>query len=222
MSSASPGLKDWLRIRGGVQWHPTPGHNLNLPSADPYWAEFLEGWRYSVEGLKEWRARLDEPSKYGSYSNRRIFLSFELVKSSVRNLLLGATDRAIENIYGMAENNGITTMPAAFDGSDALEDYERGQVNKIIELAARAGYDANQMDDLMDDLMLPYFYVSGGHYLKNNANQWIPVQGYFGWYEYRFGRGFTTHISGLPAANESSEIQNMGLDDIDLTSGSDY
>ena len=122
----------------------------------------------------------------------------------------------------MAENNGITTMPTSFGAADALEDYETGQVNKIIELAARAGYDENQMDDLMDDLMLPYFYVSSGGYVKNQANEWIPVQGWFGWYDYRFGRGFTTHVAGVGAANESTAIQNMGLDDIDLTSGSDY
>ena len=88
LGGAHPDLKHWLRYKGGVQFLPTPGANLNL-GLNPTWIDFIENWQHSAAGFREWRVRKDEPSKYGTYANRRIFLNFDLVKPSVQNLLLG-------------------------------------------------------------------------------------------------------------------------------------
>ena len=218
MSGASDKLKNWLKDKGKVSWDPTPAHDLNL-AVDPSWIKFIENWEHSKVGLKEWRHRMDNAARYGTTSTRRIFLSFKLVPNRVAGLITGATERAIENIYGLAENNG-NSMPSSFSATDALEDFENGSVNKILELAASAGYNANQMDDLMSDLLIPYIYITSQGSAKNTAGNWVPLQAYFAWYDYRFGAGYSVHVA--TRYTNQDRIENLGMDDIDVTSGSDY
>ena len=221
MVHASNPLKNWLKLMG-VTMDPAPCFNLSFKGAgseECTWAAFLENWDRSSGGLAEWRTRLEQPEKYGSYANNRIFFSFSCIKSTVRNLVSGAVERLIENIFTMAEQNDVTDMPTDFSAGDALDDFKAGKINKIISLAVAAGGSEDYIVDLMDDLMLPYFHVVNGP-RTNSAGQKVPAQGWFVWYEYKFGRGFTSHIAG--GHGEASRIRSMDMDDIDATVGTDY
>ena len=213
MSGATTTTSNWLTLQG-VAMKPTPAAGMGL-GADPSWWEFLLKWEKSRKGVEEWRARLNDPAKYGQFSNNRIFLSFDSIRSPQRALIEGAVARSVENMIALGKDQGNETMPS-FEDSDLVGQFKNGQVNTIIKLmhevtSGRSGAEGAAAD-ILDDLMLPYFHIAGGCSKGSNGKK-IPNQGYFIWYSHEdLGAG----VGMSDAIKESTDIQNMDLGDLDI------
>ncbi|MBL96828.1 MAG: hypothetical protein CMF52_03345 [Legionellales bacterium] len=213
ISSATPTLANWLTSMG-VSMKPKPAANIaGVTGADPSWRKLLECWDKTRPGFEEWQTRLEDSARYGTYGNTRIFLTYDTIPRQVQTLVDGTVGRLIENIVAHDNPEG-STLPAGFSQVDTLEDFRNGRVNSILELAASistVGNTAEWVNDILDDLMLPYFKVVDGYSISSKSGK-IPNQGYFVWYDIASLRG----VGVSEAISAQSDILAMDMSDVDI------
>ena len=118
-------------------------------------------------------------------------------------------------MIALGKDQGNETMPS-FEDTDLVGQFKNGQVNTIIKLMHEVTVGTSGAEgaaaDILDDLMLPYFYIAGGCSTASNGKK-VPNQGYFTWYSHEdLGAG----VSMSDATQESTNIQNMDLGDLDI------